>query len=93
MKITSRAYSDMATNGTNRKARSSSRTAQRASDSSGIGHVDISPEARALSEGSLEATAIRENLVAEARADIEDGSLFDDDNFDTAIDRLIADLI
>lgn len=93
MKISSRAYSDMATTGTSRNTRSGSRSASKTSENSGIGHVDISPEARALSEGATDSPEIREDLVAAARAEIETGSLFDEDNFDTAMDRLIADLI
>lgn len=93
MKINSRAYSDIAKTGPIRPRSSDTKSASDTQSASRAGSVDLSPEAQALYGSSSGADEIRPDLVAEAKAEIEAGTLFSDENIDKAIDRLMAELI
>ena len=93
MKINSRAYADIASTGPIRPRSSGTKNSDSAGPSNRAGSVDLSPEAQALYGTGPGAEEIRADLVAEAQAEIEAGTLFADENIDTAIDRLMAELI
>ena len=92
MKVTGRTASGMSPLNTTRDSKTAKgQTAQAAAS---YGQVSLSPEARALHEIALIGNdEVRPDMVAEARAMLDSGTLDSDANIDKALDRLMVHVI